>query len=145
MGKVLLSPKKPASKIGYFRNDIWIKGFKNLDQQRQMSTLVDIDSIRFTHARVYARFSGCATLVEDTLAQMIDGRLSIEKLPMITVLQSDTDPQVYYSLNNRRLWVLKQLRNMDRFTHVAVRVRKMQPHENKKYTTERCMLEARLK
>ena len=111
---------------------------------RHMGTLVDIDSIRFTHARVYARFSGCATLVEDTLSQIIDGSLSIEKLPMITVLQSDTDPQVYYSMNNRRLWVIKQLRKMIGVTQVAVRVRRMRPHEKKKYTPQRCVLEARL-
>mgnify|MGYP001489250266 CR=1 FL=1 len=49
--------------------------------------------------------------VKDTLADIVAGRLKVEDLPLITVMSGSPDGGApYFSLNNRRLWVLKQLR-----------------------------------
>ena len=68
--------------------------------------------IRFAHSKICPNFSGCGTPVRDTLAQIQRGELRAEELPVITVLplvKADDDlEQLYVSLNNRRLWVLKQ-------------------------------------
>ena len=69
----------------------------------------EVQSILFTHSRVSRWFSGCGMRLEDTLALILDGKLDATQLPMITVLGSPDAPGVLFSLNNRRLWVFKEL------------------------------------
>ena len=103
---------------------------------------VDINDIRFTHSKVFPNFSGCGVTLEETLRRLLCGEMDITKLPKITVVQSSTHPNVYYTLNNRRLWVLKELRCADIISSVVVRLRQMTPREQTKYTIDRCTLEA---
>lgn len=108
--------------------------------------------VRFAHARIKPVFSGCGRRLEDTLAALRQGELSIKDLPLITVVHNgaggagggnDAEPW-YFSLNNRRLWVFKQLHAEGLLEAVRVRVRVVKPHEAERYTVERCSLHARL-
>lgn len=63
---------------------------------------------RFTHARIRPFFSGCGRLIMNTLDDIVSKRIPLENLPMITVISNNG---FYFSLNNRRLFVLKTLRD----------------------------------
>ena len=52
-------------------------------------------------------------------------------------------PGVFYSLNNRRLYVFKQLCAEGLLSSIEVRVREMKEHERTRYTVEKCALQAR--
>lgn len=64
--------------------------------------------VRFTHARIRPFFSGCGRLIMDTLDDIVSKRIPLENLPLITVIPNKG---FYFSLNNRRLFVLKALRD----------------------------------
>ena len=92
--------------------------------------------------------------MRDTLAQIQRGELRAEELPVITVLplvKADDDlEQLYVSLNNRRLWVLKQCEEQGLLGdagggsgHVRVRVGARAAHGDARYTVERCSERAR--
>jgi hypothetical protein len=104
-------------------------------------TLVHIDpaKVRFTHSRIRPFFSGCGRRVEDTLADILEGRIRFEDLPFITVVAMDGD-DVYFSLNNRRLWVIKQLKARGFLETVPVRIKPAAESRKlrEKYTIERC-------
>lgn len=104
---------------------------------------IDPDCIRFTHARIRPYFTGCGRRVEDTLADIIAGRMSIEDLPKITVILNQG---TYFSLNNRRLYVLKdlRLRGLLPGNMIAARVKEALEREKDRYKIERCSLVARI-
>ena len=60
--------------------------------------------VYFTHSKIRPKFS-CGRAVVDTLQDIRDGKVKIESLPKITVLR---EGECLFSLNNRRLWILKQ-------------------------------------
>ena len=80
--------------------------------------------------------------------------MEVSDLPPILVLVGDEsmDDELgpwYFSLNTRRLWVLKRLReqgHLEKFGNkVAVRVRRPNSQKEKeRYTPSNCALEARL-
>lgn len=113
------------------------------------SALVDPRRIRYQHARIRATFSGCGRLVVDTLQAIRDGQIKPEDLPPIQVVGGpleDGEERWYYSLNNRRLWVLKQCREEGLLTNNTIQVRVRQPKsaaEAERFTLEKCALEAR--
>jgi len=88
----------------------------------EWEALVDPRRIRFTHAKIRPFFSDGKVVVE-TLQAIEQGRLRVEDLPKITIIQHGEEQ--YYSLNNRRLWVLKQCCELGLLKDnvVAVRVR----------------------
>jgi hypothetical protein len=102
--------------------------------------------VRFAHARIKPVFSGCGRRLEDTLADLRAGTTRVEDLPPITVLTHPGDGEEgwLFSLNNRRLWVFKQLHAEGHLETVRVRMRPVKPHEAERYTVERCALHARL-
>ena len=104
---------------------------------------IDPDCIRFTHARIRPFFTGCGRRVEDTLADIIAGRMSIHDLPKITVILNEG---TYFSLNNRRLYVLKDLRLKGLLPGnvIAARVKEALEREKDRYNIERCSLVARI-
>lgn len=74
--------------------------------------------------------------------------MSLDSLPQITVL-SNTMPDgtvYYFSLNNRRLWVLKQLHAQGYFKGklLVVRTKEALPRERERYTIDRCSLTAKV-
>jgi len=100
---------------------------------------IDPSIVYFSHARIRTTFSGCGRRVEDTLAEIVEGRLKPEALPFITVIFCRATG-AYFSLNNRRLWVLKECKKRGLLDNIRVRVRT----EASRYTTETCALEAKL-
>ena len=96
---------------------------------------------RFTHSRIRPFFSGGGYRIEDTLNQLINGQLSVEELPFITVIENNGN---FYSLNNRRLYVLKNLRERGLLENnqVQVRIKQALEREKDKYLPSKCSLSA---
>ncbi len=93
--------------------------------------------MRFTHARIRPRFTGCNRLVLDTLDELLSGRTPVSALPLIAVVSGAPDGRgpPYFSLNNRRLWVLKELRARGLLQTVPARVR---PTQDSRRLREKC-------
>lgn len=79
--------------------------------------------------------------MEDTLTQLKTGQIEVEAIPFITVIENDGR---YYSLNNRRLFVFKALRELNLLPSNEIHVRVKQPLEREKlkYTPDHCSLTA---
>jgi hypothetical protein len=107
--------------------------------------LIEIDpsQVRFTHARIRPFFTGCGRRVEDTLADIIEGRTLLDDLPRITVIANDG---YYFSLNNRRLYVLKELHSRGLLPggKILVRVKDALTREKERYIIDRCSLSAKI-
>ena len=101
---------------------------------------IDPDNVFFTHARIRPVFSGCGRRLVDTLEDLVSGKIQLEGLPQITILATPTSSSdgQYFSLNNRRLWVLKQLRSMGKLKDnlIRVRVKDALPRELEKYAKD---------
>eukprot|EP01134_Creolimax_fragrantissima_P003221 CFRG3221T1 len=111
--------------------------------------LDDIDPavVRFTHSKISPTFS-CGRRLEDTLTELVEGRLKVSQLPKITVLYGPDGSM--YSMNNRRLWTLKQLRDKGMISgnKITARLRPLSSVKTKcaedRYNSERCSLSAKL-
>jgi hypothetical protein len=100
---------------------------------------VDPAECYFTHSRIRPVFTGCGKRVEETLDDITQGRTRVQELPLITVINNDG---FYFSLNNRRLYVLKQLRvrGLLKDNKVRVRFKSALDREKERYTQDRCSL-----
>lgn len=85
-----------------------------------MNTEIDPSIIYHTHSRIRNTFSGCGKKVEDTLADLINKRIKITDIPIITV---EYDGERFYSLNNRRLYVMKKCKEFGLINLIQVRVK----------------------
>lgn len=109
---------------------------------------IDPGVIRFTHSRIRPYFTGCGKRVEDTLDDLIHRRIKISDIPIITVIpvKNSRNEVVYYSLNNRRLYVFKALATMGLLAAegntIRVRVKEPLEREKERYTEDRCGLHA---
>ena len=111
--------------------------------------MVDPARVRFQHARIRPFFSGCGRSVVETLEAIRQNKLSPSDLPPIQVIVGpDTeDGPNYFSLNNRRLWVLKRCREDGLLPNnqIYVRVRKPKSdQEAARYSIQNCALEAKI-
>ena len=115
--------------------------------------MVDPARIRFQHSRIRPVFSGCGRSVTQTLESIRQGELSPSDLPPIQVLVGPVDDKHpddgpwYFSLNNRRLWVLKRCREEGLLENNKIYVRVRQPKseaETARYSVENCALEAKI-
>lgn len=116
--------------------------------------MVDPARCRFQHSKIRPYFSGCGRSVHDTLEDIKEGKTNVMDIPPIQVLvgdesMDDDQGQWYFSLNNRRLWVLKRLReegHLEKYGNkIAVRVRRPKSQqERERYTLANCALEARI-
>eukprot|EP00934_Nitzschia_sp_Nitz4_P001844 Nitzschia sp. Nitz4//scaffold341_size29662//14548//15198//NITZ4_008038-RA/size29662-processed-gene-0.22-mRNA-1//1//CDS//3329548546//1844//frame0 len=114
--------------------------------------MIDPSQIRFQHARIRPFFSGCGRSVEGTLEEIRQGKIQPKDLPPIQVLVGPLDPDTglpwYFSLNNRRLWVLKRCREeglLGPNNLIFVRVRQPKSEqERERYSVSNCALEAKL-
>eukprot|EP00977_Amphora_coffeiformis_P025032 scaffold18039_cov166-Amphora_coffeaeformis.AAC.2 len=118
---------------------------------------VDPSRVRFQHSRIRPQFSGCGRSVTQTLddlRQALFTALYYELSPLtfarcekvIVGPDSEQGPW-YFSLNNRRLWVFKRLREEGLLPNnqIAVRVRPPKSDSEKnRYSLENCALEAKL-
>jgi hypothetical protein len=121
---------------------------------------VDPARIRFQHSRIRPYFSGCGRSVTATLEEIRNGTIQVSDLPPIQVIAGPSNNNVigddknanepwYFSLNNRRLWVLKRLREeglLERYDNkVFVRVRMPKSRqEQERYCLDNCALEAKI-
>lgn len=110
---------------------------------------LDPSVIYFTHAKISRSFSGCGRLINDTILEITDGRTSIDQIPTITVLQcgdKSDNSSAFFTLNNRRLYVLKHLRSigfLEQFDNkVKVRLKVAKKREIERYRIDRCSLTA---
>jgi hypothetical protein len=124
---------------------------KNVKAQERDTLYVDPDRVRFQHARIRPHFSGCGRSLAETLDSIRQGTMSVDDLPLIQVLVGPVDEvhgsPWYFSLNNRRLWVLKQLRAEGRLDNNQIRVRVRackSAAEAARYSLENCTVEAKL-
>jgi hypothetical protein len=121
----------------------------NISSVSQDYLLVDPARVRFQHSKIRTHFSGCGRSVVQTLDDIREGKLKPEGLPPIQVLVGPMDEDGkpwYFSLNNRRLWVLKRCREEGLLTNnqIPVRVRKPKSaSEIERYTIQNCALEAK--
>ena len=117
---------------------------KNVVSKGEMD--IDPAIVRFTHSRIRPWFTGCGRRIEETLQSLVNGSMTVRDLPPITVIVVKDSNNIiqYYSLNNRRLYVLKKLREMKLLQDDVVRVRVKSPldREKDRYNPERCSLEA---
>ena len=107
--------------------------------------LIDPREIRFTHSRVRPFFSGCGRSLDSTIESIINKQITIDDLPMITIIKNGN---FYFSLNNRRLYVFKFLRDNGfleaRDNLIQVRTKAALPRELERYTIDRCSLSAKI-
>lgn len=97
--------------------------------------------IRFTHSRIRSQFTGCNKRIEETINEIIQQKLHISNLPLITVLYIHNE---YYSLNNRRLYVIKYIQELGLLPNNMITIRLKQPLEREieRYNPTRCSLTA---
>ena len=138
---------------------------------------VDPSRVRFQHSKIRPQFSGCGRSVTQTLDDLRQGIIQPSDIPPIQVRElvlasavemeyhtilpyitfvtglkvivgPDTEQGLwYFSLNNRRLWVFKRLREEGLLPNnqIAVRVRLPKSESEKnRYSLENCALEAKL-
>lgn len=86
----------------------------------------------------------------ETLEEIREGRLQPSDLPPIQVIVGPLDPDDglpwYFSLNNRRLWVLKRCREEGLLENNTIAVRVREPKsaaEQSRYSLANCALEAK--
>ena len=117
--------------------------------------LVDPARCRFQHSKIRPIFSGCGRDVTQVLEDIKSGKTDLQDLPPIQVLvgdysDDDDDGSIwYFSLNNRRLWILKQLRDggylEKQGNKVKVRVRPPKSQsERERYSIANCALNAKI-
>ena len=118
---------------------------------------VDPRRVRFAHARIKPVFSGCGRTLAETAEALRCGATAVGDIPLITVMVHPRDAgnveemasmagnagPWFFSLNNRRLYVFKLLREEGVLDVVPVRVRAMKDHEVQRYTETNCTLTAR--
>ena len=112
--------------------------------------MVDPSRVRYQHSRIRPFFSGCGRRVEDTLEEIRQGKMRPSDLPPIQVLLGPVDQKTgepwYFSLNNRRLWVLKRCREEGLLPNNQVFVRVRNPKSDQealRYSLENCVVEAK--
>ena len=90
--------------------------------------------IYFSHSRLDTKFSGCGKDIATTLAEILCGQTRVEAIPLITVLEVEGR---FISLNNRRLYLFKELLRLGRLPGGEVQCRSQKPtaKELKKYVS----------
>ncbi|RNF26689.1 uncharacterized protein Tco025E_01087 [Trypanosoma conorhini] len=105
---------------------------------------VDPATVYFTFSRIRPTFS-CGRTIASTLDQFLRHELTPHDLPLLCVLADREGRR--YSLNNRRLYLYKELRERGALTTVPVRLRQLPDTRRmrEKYTPAKCALRATLK
>lgn len=105
--------------------------------------VVDPSKVHFTFSRIRPQFS-CGRTIQSTIDEIVAGKIAPKDLPSIQVLQ-DKDGNLF-SMNNRRLFVFKQLQRLGLLESIQVRLRSVPQTKRmaQKYTPESCALEATL-
>ena len=117
-----------------------------------METITNLspDLIYHSHSRLEGVFSGCGKTIEGTLQDLLTGRIPPDAIPLISVLQLPTptpDSPRFVSLNNRRLYVFKELHKANKLKDglITCRCRVATKKEAEKYLKQTLALNARIK
>lgn len=107
---------------------------------------VSISTTRFQHSRISRSFSDGRS-VADAVRSVLDGSLSPYDFPPIEVIPLSDDPTSFCSLNNRRLFVLKEAIAAGKLDATQgtfpARLRQAKSaKESARYSTTRCSLKA---
>ncbi|RNF07395.1 hypothetical protein TraAM80_03307 [Trypanosoma rangeli] len=109
-------------------------------------SIVELDpaTVYFTFSRIRPTFS-CGRTIVSTIDQFLRRKLTPYDLPLLCVLTDKEGRR--YSLNNRRLYLYKELRERGVLETVPVRIRQLPDTRRmrEKYTPEKCALHATLK
>ena len=113
-------------------------------------TTLSPDLIYHSHSRLEGVFSGCGKTIEGTLQDLMTGRIPPDAIPLISVLQLPTptpDSPRFVSLNNRRLYVFKELHKANKLKDglITCRCRVATKKEAEKYLKQTLALNARIK
>lgn len=82
-------------------------------------------TIYFTHSKIRKQFTGCGKMLNETLEELASGKTQISSIPTIKVY---TDGTNFYSMNNRRLWVFKELENRGLIDTISVYLEPLPSH-----------------
>ncbi|KAF8277067.1 hypothetical protein TcYC6_0016760 [Trypanosoma cruzi] len=108
--------------------------------------IVEIDpaTVYFTFSRIRPTFS-CGRTIASTFDQFLRCEVTPNDLPLLCVLTDKAGR--CYSLNNRRLYLYKELKERGVLETVPARLRQMPDTRRmrEKYTPEKCALRATLK
>lgn len=110
-----------------------------------MSTvLIDPSVVYFTFSRIRPQFS-CGRTIQSTLESIQRGELDVNSLPTITILH-DPHSGHFFSLNNRRLYLFKKLKEMGLIQAVQARLKAVPDTRRmgEKYSAEKCSRTATL-
>lgn len=101
---------------------------------------IPVEDIYFTHSKVYPSFSGCGKKIVDTIDEILDGKITAKDLPMITVHPCSSNPDAFFSLNNRRLYVFKELMRQGKLKTIEARLKPLPSGKRNadRYTEEKC-------
>lgn len=99
------------------------------------------EDIYFSHARIRPFFSGCGRRLAVTLDSILKDETKVGDIPVISVISVE---DYYVSLNNRRLWVFKELRAQGKVDKVRVRVKEASPKDRVRYAKGRLSLTAKI-
>ena len=107
---------------------------------------IPVDSIYFTHSKIYPNFSGCGKKIVDTIEEITSGKIKASDLPIITVHPCSSNPEAFFSLNNRRLYVFKELMKMGELKEIEVRLKPLPAGKRNqdRYTEEKCSKNCRI-
>ena len=101
---------------------------------------IDPETVYFTHSKIRKQFSGCGKLLQETLNEIVAGRTAIEEIPRIRVI---FDGARHYSMNNRRLWLYKELKKLGKLTVVKVELRNAETTSEKRLGQQTLSLKAK--
>jgi hypothetical protein len=101
--------------------------------------------IRYTESKIRPRFSGCNRSIDETIENILNHKINLDDIPCITVV-TGLDGNLY-TINNRRLYVLKYLRNCNFIGEgdtIKMRVKSGLSRDTARYTVERSSLTAQI-
>lgn len=112
---------------------------KNTSKKKSNNSLVEIDPslIYFQHSKIKPVFSDNRK-VDNTIKEIKENLSIIENIPVIHVYIDNEGN--YFSLNNRRLYVYKILKEEGFIDYIKVRLEQLPKHLVDRYNTKNCSL-----
>lgn len=101
---------------------------------------IDPSVIFYTHSKIRKRFTGCSKLIAETYDEIVSGATLITDIPLIRVIYSNDR---YFSLNNRRLFLFKELQRAGKLMEVEVELRQPTSKSEIRLTTQTLSLNAK--
>mmetsp|Transcript_7329 Transcript_7329/g.14559 ORF Transcript_7329/g.14559 Transcript_7329/m.14559 type:complete len:188 (+) Transcript_7329:3-566(+) len=98
-----------------------------------VTEMLDPAVVRYSHSKVFPHFS-CGRSVRGTMDALSSGAISPSELPQISVMEVDLpgEGKQWISLNNRRLWVLKECRELNLIDDNKISCRIRQPETGRR-------------